>query len=53
VIELSPPSHGEASMQHGDTGRAGVIEEMLTSTGFSPRQAGTVTVVNEWPDVAT
>jgi SAM-dependent methyltransferase len=51
VIELSPPSHGEASMQQGDTGRAGVIEEMLTSTGFRPLGAGTVTVVNEWPDV--
>ena len=53
VIELSPPSHGEASLQQGVTGRDGVIEEMLTSTGFSPRQRGTVTVVNEWPDVDT
>src|SRR5215831_18632111 len=34
MIELSPPSHGEASMQQGDTGRPGVIEDMLTSTGF-------------------
>ena len=51
MIELSPPSHGEASVQQGDTGRAGVIEEMLTTAGFSPREAGTVTVVNEWPDV--
>ena len=51
VIELSPPSHGEASVQQGDTGRAGVIEEMLTSAGFRPLEAGTVTVVNEWPDV--
>ena len=53
VIELSPPSHGDASLQQGATGRAGVIEEMLTSTGFSPRRRGTVTVVNEWPDVDT
>ena len=51
VIELSPPSHGEASLRQGDTGRAGVVEEMLTSAGFSPRRGGTVTVVNEWPDV--
>ena len=51
MIELSPPSHGEASLEQGDTGRAGVIEEMLTSTGFTPRAQGTVTVVNEWPDV--
>lgn len=51
VIELSPPSHGEASLQQGDTGRDGVIEEMLTSAGLRPRRTGTVTVVNEWPDV--
>lgn len=51
VIELSPPSHGEASLQQGDTGRAGVIEGMLTSAGFRSRRSGTVTVVNEWPDV--
>ena len=51
VIELSPPSHGEASLQQGDTGRDGVIEEMLVAAGFRPRHAGTVTVVNEWPDV--
>jgi SAM-dependent methyltransferase len=48
VIELSPASHGEATVQQGDT--AGVIEEMLTSTGFRPRNRGVVTVVNEWPD---
>lgn len=50
VIELSPPSHGEASVQQGDTGRPGVIEAMLTKTGFEPRERGTVSVVNEWPD---
>lgn len=51
VIELSPRSHGEASVQQGDTGRAGVIEDMLTSAGFRLLERGTVTVVNEWPDV--
>ena len=50
VIELSPPSHGEASVRQGDTGRPGVIEDMLTSTGFQPCERGAVTVVNEWPD---
>jgi ubiquinone/menaquinone biosynthesis C-methylase UbiE len=50
VIELSPPSHGEATMEQGDTGRTGVIEEMLTSTGFRIVDRGAVTVVNEWPD---
>lgn len=51
VIELSPPSHGEASLQQGDTGRSGVIRAMLTSAGFRLRASGTVRVVNEWPDV--
>jgi SAM-dependent methyltransferase len=51
VIELSPPSHAQASVQQGETGRVGVIEEMLTSAGFRPRHRGTVTVANEWPDV--
>lgn len=51
VLELSPPSHVEATMDQGDTGRAGVIEDMLTATGFQPRERGSVTVVNEWPDI--
>jgi SAM-dependent methyltransferase len=51
IIELSPASHGEATMNQGDTGREGVIEDMLTSCGFRVRARGTVTVVNEWPDV--
>jgi SAM-dependent methyltransferase len=51
VIELSPPSHGEASREQGDTGRPAVIEAMLTAAGFRPRRRGAVTVVNEWPDV--
>jgi ubiquinone/menaquinone biosynthesis C-methylase UbiE len=51
MIELSPPSHGEASVQQGETGRTGVIEEMLAAAGFRVRETGTVTVVNEWPDV--
>jgi SAM-dependent methyltransferase len=53
VIELSPPSHQAASMEQGDTGRVGVIEEMLTATGFALLDRGTVEVVNEWPDVET
>jgi len=51
VIELSSSSHADAIYEQGDTGRAGVIEEMLTSTGFLPAERGTVEVVNEWPDV--
>ena len=51
MIELSPPGHGEASVEQGNTGRAGVVDEMLDAAGFRPREGGTVTVVNEWPDV--
>jgi SAM-dependent methyltransferase len=53
VIELSPPTHGAASMEQGDTGRSGVVEDMLAATGFRLAERGTVDVVNEWPDVAT
>lgn len=53
VIELSPPSHGEASVQQGDTGRPGVIEDMLKAAGFRPTERGAVAVVNEWPDADT
>lgn len=51
MIELSPPSHGTASAEQGDTGRPGVIEDMLRTSGFRPLERGAVTVVNEWPDV--
>jgi SAM-dependent methyltransferase len=53
VIEHSPPSHASASMEQGDTGRPGVVEEMLESAGFRLLQRGSVEVVNEWPDVQT
>jgi SAM-dependent methyltransferase len=53
VIELSPPTHAAASMEQGDTGRRGVIEDMLAATGFELIERGAVNVVNEWPDVAT
>jgi hypothetical protein len=53
VIELSPPEHGEANMEHGDTGRNGVVEDMLAATGFTLVERGSVDVVNEWPDAAT
>lgn len=53
VIELSPPTHGAASIEQGNTGQAGVLETMLEETGFSLIERGAVNVVNEWPDVAT
>jgi SAM-dependent methyltransferase len=53
VIELSPPSHEAATMEQGDTGRPGVMEDMLAATGFELIERGAINVVNEWPDVAT
>jgi len=53
MIELSPPDHGTASMDQGDTGRQGVVEDMLAATGFTLSERGVVDVVNEWPDVGT
>jgi hypothetical protein len=53
VLELSPPEHGAANMEHGDTGRQGVVEGMLAATGFALAERGTVDVVNEWPDSDT
>jgi hypothetical protein len=51
IIELSPASHGTASMEQGDT--RNVMEEMLLASGFTDLERGTVDVVAEWPDVAT
>jgi ubiquinone/menaquinone biosynthesis C-methylase UbiE len=51
VIELSPPSHGAATTEHGDT--QNVIEDMLGTVRFAVLERGTVNVVNEWPDTST
>ena len=51
MMELSPESHVAATLNQGDTGRAGVIEDMLAATGFVEDERGTVRVVNEWPDL--
>ncbi len=51
VIELSPASHGTASLEQGDT--QNVIVEMMRASGFHDIERGTVDVVNEWPDVPT
>jgi hypothetical protein len=53
IIELSPPDHRTASMEQWDTGRPGVVEDMLAATGFEQIERGTVDVLNEWPDVET
>jgi hypothetical protein len=36
-------------VEHGDT--KNVIEDMLKATGFERLDRGTLTVVNEWPDI--
>ncbi len=53
VIEMSPPEHGAANVEHGDTGRGGVMEDMLAVAGFTLVERGVVDVVNEWPDTDT
>ena len=53
VVELSPSDHAAASLEQGDTGRPGVIEDMFAGTGFEFVERGVVGVVNEWPDLAT
>jgi SAM-dependent methyltransferase len=51
IIELSPASHGTASVEQGDT--QNVIQDMLRATGLEAMERGEVDVVNEWPDVPT
>ena len=53
VFELSPPDHSAASLEQGDTGRSGVVEDMFAATGFKLVERGAVEVVNEWPDLPT
>ena len=42
VMELSAESHGGAMMTQGDTGSQGVLEDMLSATGFEFVDRGTV-----------
>jgi SAM-dependent methyltransferase len=51
VAALSPPSHVEATLGQGETGRPGVAEAMFATAGIDVVERGTSTVVNEWPDV--
>ena len=51
LIELSPPSHVDATLNQGDTGRPGVAEQMLADSGLEFVDRGTAEVVNEWPDL--
>lgn len=51
LMELSPPSHVDATLNQGDTGRPGVAEQMLADAGLEYVDRGTAKVVNEWPDL--
>jgi SAM-dependent methyltransferase len=50
LLELSPPSHVDATLNQGDTGRPGVAEHMLADAGLEFVDRGTAQVINEWPD---
>jgi SAM-dependent methyltransferase len=51
LVELSPPSHVEATLNQGDTGRPEVAEKMLADAGLEFVDRGATRVVNEWPDL--
>ncbi len=51
LLELSPPSHVDATLNQGDTGRPGVAEQMLADAGLEFVDRGAAQVVNEWPDL--
>jgi SAM-dependent methyltransferase len=51
VVELSPPSHVDATLNQGDTGRPGVAEQMLADAGLEFAGRGVAQVINEWPDL--
>ena len=51
LLELSPPSHVDATVNQGDTGRPGVAEQMLADVGLDFVYRGTAQVINEWPDI--
>jgi len=51
LLELSPPSHVDATLNQGDTGRPGVAEQMLADAGLDFAGRGTAQVINELPDL--
>jgi SAM-dependent methyltransferase len=52
VAALSPPSHAQATIEQGGTGRPGVAEAMIEAAGLRIDARGVVTVIAEWPDLA-
>jgi SAM-dependent methyltransferase len=53
VAALSPPSHTEATISQGGTGRPGLAEAMIQESGLRVDCRGVVTVWAEWPDTDT
>ncbi len=53
VAQNSPPSHGQATLDNGQTGRPGVAEALVESAGLRVVSRGAVTVTNEFPDMNT
>lgn len=51
VATMSPPSHAEATVTQGGTGKPGAVEAMLEAAGLRLDSRGSVTVWAEWPDV--
>lgn len=51
LLELSPPSHVDATVNQGDTGRPGVAEQMLADVALEFVNRGAAQAVNEWPDL--
>lgn len=51
LLELSPPSHIEATASQGETGRPGVAEQMLSDAGLEFTGRGAAVVINELPDL--
>jgi hypothetical protein len=51
MFDLPPPSHVDATLSQGDTGRPGVAEQMLADAGLEFVDRGAAEVVNEWPDL--
>jgi SAM-dependent methyltransferase len=53
VAQNSPPSHAQATVDQGATGRPGVAEALLESAGLRVLNRGAVSVTNEFPDLET
>lgn len=51
VATMSSPSHAEATVAQGGTGRPGAVEAMIDAAGLKLDSRSTVTVWAEWPDL--